>query len=128
MAIFYFPQYEKEFFYHYWDHLHAYLAQCASYGYLYGKWKILHVANKGVNCEARALFEHWDFCHRNVEEVWDFLNWLAQDTYEFEISCANSYNPWPCIPNFAPTLCETCHGSDHGRTSYPNFISDEGFA
>jgi len=55
----------------------------------------LYVVDKGVNCETRALFEHWNFYARNVEEVWDFLHWLAQDTYDFDISCANSYNPLP---------------------------------
>jgi len=77
MAIFHFLQYEQELFYSYWDHLHAYLAHCASCGYLYRKWKILHVVDKGVYCETRALFEHWDFYDRNVEEAWDFLNWLT---------------------------------------------------
>jgi len=88
----------------------------------------LHVVDEGVNCETRAFFEHWDFYARNVEEAWNFLNWLAQDTYEFEISCANSYNPRPCIPNLAPSLCETCHCSDHDSTSYPYYISDEVFS
>jgi len=37
----------------------------------------LYVVDEGVNCETRALFEHWDFYARNVEEAWDFLNWLA---------------------------------------------------
>ena len=76
MEIFHFPQCEQELFYHYWDRLHAYLAQCASCGCLYEKWEVLHVVDEGVNCETRALFEHWDFYARNVEEAWDFLDWL----------------------------------------------------
>ena len=74
MAICHFFQYEQELFYRYWDRLHAYLAQCDSYVYLYGKWKILHVVDEGVNCVTRALFQHWNFYARNVEEAWDFLN------------------------------------------------------
>jgi len=66
----------------------------------------LHVVDEGVNCETRALFEHWNFYAQNVEEAWDFLNWLAQDTYEFEITCADSHNTLPYIPDFAPPLCE----------------------
>ena len=58
MAIFYFPQCEQELFYLYWDRLHGYLAQCVSCGYLYEKWEILHVVDKGVNCETRALSKH----------------------------------------------------------------------
>ena len=54
-----------------------------------------------------VLFEYWDFYARNVEEAWNFLNQLAQDTYVFEISCANSYNPLPCILDLAPPWCET---------------------
>ena len=86
MEIFHFPQYEQELFYRYWDCLHAYLAQCDSCGHLYGKREILHVVDEGVNCETPTLFEYWDFYARNVDESWDFLHWLAQDTYEFEIS------------------------------------------
>ena len=41
MAICHFFQYEQELFYRYWDRSHAYLIQCDSYEYLYGKWDIL---------------------------------------------------------------------------------------
>jgi len=127
MAVFHFIRYEQELFYRYWDRLHAYLAQCASCGYSYGKWEILHVVDEGVNCETRTLFEYWDLYASNVDEAWDFLNWLAQDTYDFDISCANSYNPPPCILDLAPSWCETYHCSDHDSTSCSYYISDEGF-
>ena len=128
MAIFHFPQCEQELFYRYWDRLHAYLAQCASCGCLYEKWEILHVVDEGVNCETRALFEHWDFYARNVEEAWDFLDWLARDTYEFETSCSDSCTPPHCIPDYAPPVCEICHCSDHASNSCPYYISNESFA
>ena len=128
MAIFHFPQCEQELFYRYWDRLHAYLAQCASCGCLYEKWEILHVVDEGVNCETRALFEHWDFYARNVEEAWDFLDWLARDTYEFEASCSDSCTPPHCIPDYAPPVCEICHCSDHASNSCPYYISNESFA
>jgi len=51
MVIFHFPEYEQEFFHRNWDRLHAYLAQCAHCGYLYGKWEILRVVNEGLNYE-----------------------------------------------------------------------------
>ena len=88
----------------------------------------MHVVDEGVNCETRAFFEHWDFYARDVEAAWDFLHWLVLDTYKFEMSCANSYNPLPCIPDLAPSLCETCHCSDHDSTSCPYFISNEAFS
>jgi len=56
MAIFHFPHWEQELFYNCLDCLHAYVAQCASCGYLYGKWKMLYVVDEGMNCETRALF------------------------------------------------------------------------
>ena len=78
MAIFHFPQCEQELFYRYWECLHAYLAQCAFCGYLYGKWEILHVVDEGVNCETRALLEHWDFCTRNIDVISPFLFYFCE--------------------------------------------------
>ena len=82
----------------------------------------MHVVDEGVNCETRALFEHWDFYARNVEEAWDFLKWLAQDTYEFETSQFTSSTPSPCVPNYTPLVCEICHCSDHDSVSCPYHI------
>ena len=90
MSFSHFPQYEHELFWRYYDRLHAFLAHCDFY---LEKWKILNTVYKGVNCEARTLLEYWDFCAKNVDEAWDFLDWLARDTHEYEISCTNS-----CIP------------------------------
>ena len=53
---------------------------------------------------------------------------MAQDTYEYEISYTNSYIPPPCIPDYAPPMCEVCHYFDYGSNSCPYYISDEGFA
>jgi len=53
---------------------------------------------------------------------------LAWDTYEFETSCSESYIPSPCIPAYAPSLCEICHCSDHDSSSCPYYISNEGLA
>ena len=36
----------------------------------------LNTVYEGVNCETRALLEHWDFCARDVNEACDFLDWL----------------------------------------------------
>jgi len=53
---------------------------------------------------------------------------LARDTYESEISCANWCIAPPCIPDYAPYMCEICHCSDHDSNSCPCYISDGGFA
>jgi len=57
-----------------------------------------------------------------------FSRLVGSDTYEYEISCTNSYIPPPCIPHYAHPMCEICHCSDHASNSCPYYISDEGFA
>ena len=61
----------------------------------------MHVVEEGVNYETRALFEYWDFYARNVDEAWDFLNWLAQDTsdtwYLVQIIKKNCLRPGPLM-------------------------------
>jgi len=52
---------------------------------------------------------------------------LACNTYEFETSYSDSYMPSPCIPIYAPPVCEICHYSDLNSTSCTYYISDEGF-
>jgi len=106
MSFSHFPQYEHELFWSYYDRLHALLAHC---DFHLEKWEILNAVYEGVNCETRTLLEYWNFCAKNVDKTWDFLNWLAQDTYEYEISCADSYIPPPCIPGYAPPMCKICH-------------------
>jgi len=81
-----------------------------------------------MNYETCTLLEYWDFCAKRVEETWYFLDWLAYDTYEYEISCTNSYILPSCIPDYAHPMCEICHCSDHGSNSCPYYIFDEGFA
>jgi len=81
-----------------------------------------------VNRETCALLEQWNVCGKSVDEACAFLDWLGWDTYEFETSCSDSYIPSPCIPTYAPPMCEICHCSDHDSTFRPYYISDEGFA
>ena len=125
MSFSHFPQYEHELFWRYYDKLQAFLAHCDLY---LEKWKILNTVYEGVNCEIRALLEYWDFRAKNIDKAWDFLDWLAQDSYEYEISCTNSYIPPPCIPDYAPPVCEICHCSNHESNSCPRDISDDSFA
>ena len=44
------------------------------------------------------------FFARNVDETYDFLDWLAWDSYEFETSYSNSYIPDPASV-IMPLLC-----------------------
>ena len=83
---------------------------------------------EGVTCETRALLEHWDFCARNVNEAWELLEWLARDTYEFEISQFTSSTPSPCVPHYTSLACEICHCSDHDSVSCTYHISAYDFA
>jgi len=88
----------------------------------------LNTVYERVNCKIGTILEYWDFCAKNVDEAWDFLDWLAQDTYEYEISYTNSCIPPPCIPNYAPPVCEIYRCSNHASNSCPYSISDGGFA
>jgi len=75
MPILYFPQYEHELFCRYYDILHGFLAHCS---YCLRKWKILNVVHKGMNCETRALFEHWDFVLETLMKLGTCLSgWLG---------------------------------------------------
>ena len=77
-----------------------------------------------MNCDTRTFSEYWNFCAKNVDEAWGFLDWLTRDTYEYEISCTNSYIPPPCIPDYAPPMCEIYYCSDHDNNSCSYYISD----
>jgi len=92
------------------------------------KWELLYTVYEGVNYETRALLEYWDVCTKDVNEACDFLDWLAQDIYEFETSCSDSCTPPPCIPDYAPPVCKIYHCSNHASNSCPYYISNEGFA
>ena len=81
-----------------------------------------------MNCETHALLEYWNFRSKNVDEACDFFDWLAWNTYEFETSSSHFYIPPPCIPKYAPFVCEICHHSNHDSNSCPYYIYVDGFA
>ena len=68
------------------------------------------------------------FCSKTNDEACGFLEWLAWDTYEFDNSCSDSCITSPCISNYAPPVCQILYCYDHDSTSYPYYISDDGFA
>ena len=81
-----------------------------------------------MNCEPRALSEHWNFSAKNVDGAWDLLDWLAGEIYEFETSCANFFSPFPSIPNYALLVYAIWNCSGHDSNSYPCDISVDSFA
>jgi len=88
----------------------------------------LNIVYEDVNCESNALLEHWNFCTKSIYAAWDFLDWCARDTYEFDISCANSCASPPCIPNYAPPVYEICHCFGRDNNSCPYYIYANDFA
>jgi len=66
MAIFHFPQFERELFWRYFKRLNAFLTQC---GYYLGKWETLDIVDEGVNSKTRAFLEFWNFHGKNIDEA-----------------------------------------------------------
>jgi len=55
MAIFHFPQFERELFCWYFKRLNVLLAQC---DYFVGKWEILGNIDEGVNSKTQTLLQY----------------------------------------------------------------------
>ncbi|KAK9724445.1 hypothetical protein RND81_05G072500 [Saponaria officinalis] len=84
MTIFYFPQFEHEPLYAYWDRLESCIVQC---GYYVDIWEMCHMIYDGVNCETRLLIEQMCegmFEYMSYEDKWETLKYLAQGSFENE--------------------------------------------
>ena len=81
MTIFHFSQFEHELIWRYFKCLNVFLTQC---GYYVGKWEILDIVDEDVNNETPPLLEHWAFHGKNVDKVWNLLEWIAWLSFEFE--------------------------------------------
>jgi len=87
MAAFDFPQFEHKLFWRYLSKLNDYLVQLNQ---TFEKWESCEVSVVGLNFESRGYVK--SICHgdllgvlsRTQDEVWDFFEKLAWDTYEFE--------------------------------------------
>jgi len=88
MASFYFPQFEHEIFWQYLSRLNEFRAQCVDY--CFEKWEIYQVIFESLNDEYRGLVETVYregldcLFTRTPDEVWNFFEKLAWDTYAFE--------------------------------------------
>ena len=87
MPVLSFPQYEHEPFWRYLSRLNDYRAQLLE---TFQKWKICEAIVLGLNAEFRGIVESMclggllGLLPRSQDEVWDFFEKLAWDTYEFE--------------------------------------------
>ena len=120
MAISYFPQFEHELFWRYFKHLNIFLTQC---GYCVSKWKILVIVDEGVNSKTRVLLEFQGFHAKNVNDEYCLLEWIAWNSFEFEIASPVSRYSFsdPCAlyaRSYYAHLCyELCNSSNHETKS-----------
>ena len=104
--------------------MHAFLTQC---GYYVGKWKILSIADEGVNSKTRARLGYWDFHGKNVNKARYLLEQITQDSFEFEkATCVSRYScfdPYAFYARsyYAPFWCCLCHSSDYNINSCPYY-------
>ena len=124
MAIFHFLQFEYELFCWYFKCLNAFRAQCC---YCMGKWEILGIIDEGVNNETRILLQYWDFHRKCVDKVWNFLEWVAWGSFEFEkASCVYRYSFHGHCAFYAKSFytslwCDMCNSSAHNVSSCPYY-------
>lgn len=141
MPVFNFPQLEHEPFWSYLSRLNVYRAQLNQ---TFEKWKFCEVIVLGLNTEFRGVVESiypggvLGLLSKTQDEVWNFFEKLAWDTYEFEQAknnfgyplhsesvipvspypqdhFINSHDPsYSCVP---PVWCDYCESSAHDACS-----------
>ncbi|XP_057249667.1 uncharacterized protein LOC109134709 [Beta vulgaris subsp. vulgaris] len=71
------------------------------------KWEICDMMFEGLNEETRKVVEsmsNGDFHAQSLDEAWSLFEWLARDTYEWEMSMHANQN----LENFSSYELETC--------------------
>ena len=143
MPVFNFPQFEHEPFWNYLSRLNDYRAQLNRN---FEKWEICEVIILGLNSEFKGHVESMcqggliGLLSKTQEEVWDFFEYLAWDTYEFEQAkmnlkypthaesafYANPYSQGHFIDSHdssyaavPPVWCDYCKSSTHDACSCP---------
>jgi len=87
MTIFYFPQFEKRIFWQYLSRLNDFRAPCIDH--CFEKWKICQMIIVGldeeywVHVRTRYLGGLGCLFTNTPNEIWDFLEYLAHDTWEY---------------------------------------------
>ncbi|XP_019107903.2 uncharacterized protein LOC109136351 [Beta vulgaris subsp. vulgaris] len=103
MAIFSLPRYEYEVFWrYYWR-----LGDSLGCDHSFEKWEICDVMFESLNEETRKMVEsmsNGDFHAQSLDEAWSLFEWLARDTYEWEMSMNANQN----LENFSSYEPETC--------------------
>ena len=85
MASFYFPQFEHEVFWRYYYRLGDFVG----FGHGIEQWEMCNVIYDGLNAETRDIVESMYggmFREQSPEDAWAFIEWLAEDTYNWEMS------------------------------------------
>ncbi|KAK9734172.1 hypothetical protein RND81_04G120200 [Saponaria officinalis] len=96
MASNYFPQFENELFYKYFNRLHEYAIRCR---HPYQTWELCHVIYNGLNAETSghvySLSEGRFIDYFSYEEKWELFQYLAYDTEQWELANSRSRRPQP---------------------------------
>ncbi|KAK9698391.1 hypothetical protein RND81_08G101000 [Saponaria officinalis] len=96
MASLYFPQYENELFYKYFNRVSEYVSRCR---YPYQTWELCHVIYNGLNEETAghvdSLSEGRFIDYFSYEEKWELFQYLAYDTEQWELENSHSRRPQP---------------------------------
>jgi len=92
-----------------------------------GKWEILGIIDECVNNETQILLQYWDLHGQNVGEVWNLLEWIAWDSFEFEKTSRvydySFHDPYAFYARsyYALFWCDVCNSSDHSVGSCPYY-------
>ncbi|KAK9682122.1 hypothetical protein RND81_10G052200 [Saponaria officinalis] len=94
MASLYFPQYQHELFYKYFNRLHEYVIRSP---YPYQTWELCHVLYNGLNEETvghvYALSDRRFIDDLSYEEKWELFQYVAYDTEQWELANSRRRRP-----------------------------------
>lgn len=143
MPVFNFPQFECKSFWNYFSRLNDYRAQLNRN---FEKWEICEVILEGLNIESRSYIGSIfpgglrELLSKTSNEVWDFFEKLAWETYAVEQANttfrypthgeydfhANSYPSYHFVNSsdsfhsyMPPVLCDYCEFPDHDAYTCP---------
>lgn len=83
MTNFFFPQYEDEPFWNYYQRFENTLVT----KYRLEIWEMCEVIYDGLNMHTREIVEsmfNGEFRFQHFDEAWSFFGWLSRDTYEWD--------------------------------------------
>ena len=99
----YFPHYECELFWRYYDRLYAFVTRC---GYCLVKQEILNAVYEGVNCETRALLEYCIFVLKMLmKHTISLIRWLVT-LMNLKLAVLVPTSHPHCISDYTPLMCK----------------------